>query len=199
MPSGHPAAAGLRRPRRPGIVTYPQPERPVQSLIPSPLHPALVHFPIVLAVLLPVVALVSLWAIRRGVPARRAWLAPLAVAAALALSAWIAVETGERDEDRAERAVGEQTMARHEQAAERFLGLSVALAALTAAGLLGGGAGRAARGVGLVASLGLVAAGVQVGHSGGRIVYGDGTAGAAGVSPLSTATGAGERHGQDDD
>jgi uncharacterized membrane protein len=181
-------------------VAHLQPELHVSSFIPSPLHPALVHFPLVLAVLLPVVALVALWVIRRGTPARRAWLAPLAVVAALALSAWLAVETGELDQDRAEDVVGEQTLQQHEEAAERFLGLSVGLLALTAAGLLGGRLGRTARGLGLVASLGMVAAGVQVGHSGGRIVYGDSITGASGVSRLPAVAGEGhERAGHDDD
>lgn len=33
-------------------------------MLPDPLHPALVHFPVVLGFLLPVVALVPLWSIR---------------------------------------------------------------------------------------------------------------------------------------
>ncbi len=44
------------------------------QLLPNPLHPALVHFPIVLMVLLPVSAVVALWAIRRGAQPTRAWL-----------------------------------------------------------------------------------------------------------------------------
>jgi hypothetical protein len=35
-------------------------------MIPQPLHPAVVHFPIVLALLLPVVAIIALIMIRRG-------------------------------------------------------------------------------------------------------------------------------------
>ncbi|HEX3275631.1 MAG TPA: DUF2231 domain-containing protein [Gemmatimonadales bacterium] len=170
----------------------------MQSLIPSPLHPALVHFPIVLAVLLPLVAALAFWAIRRGAPARRAWLAPLAVAAGLALSAWLAVETGEGDEDRAEAAVGQHVLEGHEEAAERFLGLSVGMLALAAAGLLGGRLGRTARGLGIVASVGLIVAVIQVGHTGGRIVYGDPATRAAGVSQPPAVAGT-ERAADDDD
>ena len=67
----------------------------------DPLHPAVVHFPVVLAFLLPLFAAGALWAIRRGAAPRRAWLLPIAGAAALALSAWVAVETGEAQTERA--------------------------------------------------------------------------------------------------
>lgn len=159
------------------------------SMLPSPLHPAVVHFPIVLVCLLPIVALGALWAIRRGSPALRAWAIPVALAAALTASAWVAVETGEGDEERAEDVVGEQVLGAHEEAAEQFLWLSGAVLALTAAGLLRGGIGRTIRVAGTVAALGLVVAGYQVGHSGGRVVYGDG------VNPGLSAIGAGQADG----
>ena len=143
--------------------------------LPSPLHPAVVHFPIVLMILLPIVALGALWAIRRGTAPVRAWAIPVAVAAGLTLSAWAAVETGESQGEQVEDTLGEQTVATHEDAAERFLLLSGAVFVVSGAGLLRGAVGRAARVVGTVAALGLVAVGYQVGHTGGRLVYGDRT------------------------
>ena len=59
-------------------------------MLPNPLHPAIVHFPVVLAFLLPIFALGALWAIRRGARPRRAWAIPLAASLALAASAWVA-------------------------------------------------------------------------------------------------------------
>src|SRR5690349_1283648 len=70
-----------------------------------PLHPLVVHFPVVLAILLPISAVVALLVIRKGATPRRVWSVPVAVAAALALSAWVATETGESQEDRVERVV----------------------------------------------------------------------------------------------
>ena len=61
-----------------------------------PLHPLVVHFPIVLAVLLPIFAAGALLVIRRGTTARRAWALPVLAAAALTASAWVATETGEQ-------------------------------------------------------------------------------------------------------
>ena len=152
-------------------------------MLPSPLHPAVVHFPIVFMMLLPLAAAGALWAIRRGSSVVRAWAFPVATAAALAGTAWAAVETGESDEDRAEDVVGEQALNIHETAADRFLLLSSGVLVLTAAGLLRGNVGRAGRALSTIGALGLIIAGYQVGHSGGRLVYGDGaTRGLSGIA-----------------
>jgi hypothetical protein len=158
-------------------------------MLPSPLHPAIVHFPIVFTILLPLVVLGSFWAIRRGTRPRRAWAAPLIAAGALFLSAWVAVQTGEADEERAEEVAGETALNTHEEAAERFLFLSGGVVVLMAAGLLGGTLGKAGRVVAGTAALGLVLAGYQVGHSGGRVVFGDGTN--PGLSAISSSAGDG--------
>ena len=147
-------------------------------MLPNPLHPAVVHFPVVLVVLLPLFALAALWMIRRGTAPRLAWALPLTVAAALSASAWFAVETGEQQEDRVEAVVSESAMHTHEEAAERFLVLSGILLLVATAGMAAGNFGRAGRIVSTVGTFGLVAAGIQVGHSGGELVYKRGAASA---------------------
>jgi len=97
-------------------------------MLPNPLHPAVVHFPVVLAFLLPLFVGGALWAIRRGANARRAWLVPLAVAVALSLSAWAAVQTGGAQGERVERVVSEQAIESHEEMAEAFKDYPDALA-----------------------------------------------------------------------
>lgn len=167
-------------------------------MLPDPLHPAVVHFPIVLMFLLPLAALGALWAIRRGTRVRLAWALPVAVAGALALSSWVAVETGEGQAERAEDTVGEGVVEGHEEAAERFLAFSTAVFVITSLGFAGGMAGRSARALGTAGAFALIVAGYQVGHSGGRIVYGD--ASAAGLfSPGGSEAGQGDRGRQDDD
>ena len=143
-----------------------------------PLHPIVVHFPIVLAVLLPIFALGALWAIRKGTTSRRAWSVPVAIALALALSAFVAVETGEGEDERVESVVPEQPLEAHEEAAELFLTLSGGLALLTAAGLVRGRIGGVARGLGTAGAVALVALAAYVGHSGGKLVYEYGAASA---------------------
>lgn len=143
-----------------------------------PLHPLVVHFPIVLAVLLPISAIAALWAVRKGATPRKAWAVPVAFAAALTLSSWVAVQTGEAQEDRVERVVARGALHGHEEAAERFLVLSGVLVVVAAVGLAGGTVGRAARLVSTAGAIGLIAAGAQVGHSGGELVYRHGAASA---------------------
>lgn len=147
-------------------------------MLPDPLHPALVHFPIVFTVLLPIAAAVALWAVRRGAKPRRAWAVPVAVAAALTLSAWASVQTGESQEEQVESAVPASALETHEEAADRFLLLSLGVLGIMAVGFAGGRAGAAARGAGVVAALALNVAGYQVGHSGGELVYRHGAASA---------------------
>lgn len=145
-------------------------------MLPVPLHPAVVHFPIVLAVLLPISAALGLWAIRRGTSPLRAWAIPAALALALAGSAWVALETGEAEEERVEAFVSEAAIHDHEEAAERFLLFSGVVALVAGLGLVSGSVGAAAR---LVASAGTVViliAAVQVGARGGELVYEHGAA-----------------------
>ncbi len=154
-------------------------------MLPDPLHPAVVHFPIVLAFLLPISAAVAIWTIRRGSRATRAWLAPLALAAALTLSSWVSTETGETDEDKVERVVGDQPLETHEEAAESFLLGSGVVLLVAAAGMLPGIAGRIARVTTTVGAAGLIAGAAYVGHTGGELVYKHGAATAHTVSPPS--------------
>lgn len=147
-------------------------------MLPEPLHPAIVHFPIVLTLLLPIFAAGALWAIRRGARPLRAWAIPLALAAALAGSAWLAVETGDAQEDRVEGVVTEDVLHAHEEAGERFLVLSGVLLLVMGGGLVGGRLGSASRLVGTLGAAALVVAAVQVGDAGGKLVYQHGAAAA---------------------
>lgn len=161
-------------------------------MLPNPLHPAVVHFPVVLAFLLPLFVGGALWAMRRGTALRRAWLLPAIVAAALAASAWLSVETGEGQGERVERVVSERAIDAHEEIAEAFLTGSIAVAVIAAAGLIGGIPGRIARAATLAGSLALVGVVARVGHTGGQLVYRYGAAsayiGASGASGDSTAS-----------
>lgn len=147
-------------------------------MLPNPLHPAVVHFPIVLAFLLPLFAVGALVAIRKGARPRRAWSLPLAIGAALTLSSWVAIETGEAQDERVERVVAEQPLETHEERAELFLTLSGVLLLVSATGLARGVVGRAGRITTTVGAVALVVAAAQVGHSGGELVYRHGAASA---------------------
>jgi uncharacterized membrane protein len=168
-------------------------------MLPDPLHPAVVHFPIVFMFLLPIAAAVALWAIRRGSRPRLAWAVPTGLALALTLSAWFAVETGESQEERVEHAVGEGALHSHEEGAERFLVLSGVLLLVSGGGLFGGYAGRSARLATLAGALGLAAVGAQVGHTGGKLVYQQGAANAYLPGGSGAVTAAGDERTRHDD
>lgn len=150
----------------------------MQSLIPTPLHPAIVHLPIALTLLLSLFALGAIWAIRKGARPLKAWGVTTALFAALTLSSWAAVETGEAQGERVEQVVAEAPLESHEEAAESFLLLSLGVLGIAAIGLASGKVGAAARVAGTLGALVLVVAGYRVGHSGGELVYRYGAASA---------------------
>jgi hypothetical protein len=147
-------------------------------MLPNPLHPAVVHFPVVLAFLLPLAAIVAIWTIRKGARTSRAWAVPLAIAAGLSLSSWVSVETGEDQNERVERVVKEQPLEAHEEGAETFLTASLVVLALTAGGLVRGRIGTVSRFAAGVGSVALIAGAAYVGHTGGQLVYKYGAASA---------------------
>ena len=155
-------------------------------MLPDPLHPAVVHLPIALAVLMPLLAAAGTFAIANGFVPARTWLVVALLQVLLAGSAWLAVETGEAEEERVERIVAERHIEAHEEAAERLLIAAAVGVLLIAAGLLPDRLGRAGRVLGTLASLGVLAAAVSVGHSGGELVYRHGAASA--YTGSSTAT-----------
>ncbi|MBW2294435.1 MAG: hypothetical protein JRG89_14430 [Deltaproteobacteria bacterium] len=155
-------------------------------MFPDPLHPALVHFPIVLAVLAPFLAAAAAWAIYSGRLSGRSWVGIVILQVLVAGTAWIATETGENEEDRVERVVSERYIEEHEEAAERFLVLAALVVPLAAAGMLTGGVGAINRVLTIVLSLVALAAAGSAGHSGGELVYRHGAAMAY------TQTGSGE-------
>jgi hypothetical protein len=113
---------------------------------------------------------------RRGTPIRTLWTGVVAAAALLAGSAWLAVETGEGQEERVEQVVSEGALETHEERANLFLALTAGTLILTLIGLAKNRVGRIGRVAATVAAVALLPAGYMVGHSGGQLVYHDGAA-----------------------
>jgi uncharacterized membrane protein len=135
-------------------------------------HPKLVHLPIALAMVMPLVSsilLLAWW--RRWLP-RRAWFLAVGLQALLVGSAVVALRTGAAEEDRVEAVVAERFIEAHEEAAEAFLwGSTAVLALMLASAALGGRVGlslAAASALGACAVLGLA---YRTGEAGGSLVY----------------------------
>jgi uncharacterized membrane protein len=169
-------------------------------VIPEPLHPAVVHFPIALAMLAPIVSLLAWLAIRGGWIPARAWWVVVGLQVLIALTGWLASEAGEREEDRVERVVAERYIEEHEEAAERFLFLAAFAVPLAAAGLLSGRRGAIARVASFVATLLVAAAVGSAGRQGGELVYHHGAARAyVDADTAGAVRGGGWEHEEEDD
>jgi uncharacterized membrane protein len=151
-------------------------------VLPDPLHPAVVHLPIALAILVPLVAAFALLAARLGWLPSRGWAFVVLLQALLVGSAWLALETGEQEEERVEEVVAERHIEAHEERAERLMLGAAAVLLVLGAGLAPGRVGAVARPLGLVLAVGVAALAADVGHSGGALVYEHG-AGAAYATP----------------
>ena len=88
---------------------------------PLPLHPAIVHLPLGLAVVMPLLATGFAWALWTGRVRPRAWLAVVALQALLVGSGLFAIKTGGAEEDRAEAVVQKGAIHQHEEYAEQFV------------------------------------------------------------------------------
>lgn len=165
------------------------------SVIPDPLHPAIVHLPMALVVLLPVAVAAAIWAIHRGAEPIRVWGVAAAVHAVLALSAWASLATGDQAAEKVEEVVAEAPIHSHEEAAETFLALSVGALVIALVGLRKSQIGTAARAAAAVSTVVLLAAGWRVGHSGGQLVYRYGAASA--YTDGAAARTSGPSHGEE--
>lgn len=147
-------------------------------MLPEPLHPVVVHFPIVLGVVLPILAVWALWRMHDGAPPR-VW-RPVALVAVLTfVTAYAAAWTGEKEEERVEAVLAtEDPLHEHEDAADLFVLVSGVVAGLTLLGLVPGFVGRGARLLVLVGAVAGTAAVTRTGFLGGELAYQHGAAAA---------------------
>jgi uncharacterized membrane protein len=141
-----------------------------------PIHPVVVHVPIGLGLLAPVLAAVVAAALWRGRAARGAWALVVLVQAIVLAGALVALRTGEAEEERAGALVPEAAVELHEERAETFVWIAaVSLATGVAVLLVPGRTAIVATALAAtVASSAVAGAALWVGHSGGQLVYGPG-------------------------
>ncbi len=135
-----------------------------------PLHPIVVHFPIVLGALLPLLAILLWWAIIKWQWTPKVWALVGAVALAYSLSAVTAVQLGEADEEKVEKIVSEKVIEEHEEAGELIPWIAGALFLISLGGLTVKYSKQARLAL-IVLSLVAVAPLINAGHTGGTLVY----------------------------
>lgn len=161
-------------------------------------HPKLVHVPMALGVLMPLIAgglLLAWW--RKWLP-QRAWFLAIGLQVILFGSGLLALRSGEAAEHKVERVVAERFIEEHEEAAETFVWASGGVLAMM---LLGGALGsrRAAFPAAAAATLGtlvVLGLGYRTGRAGGSLVYEHGAAQAytGAAAPDAAAAAAPSRH-----
>lgn len=140
-----------------------------------PLHPIVVHFPIVLGALLPVLAIVLWWGIKKWQLTPKVWALVSAMALVYSLSAVAAVQLGEVDEDKVEKVVSERVIEEHEEAGELIPWIAGTLFLVSLGGLSVRYSKKAQLGL-IALSLVAVAPLIHAGHTGGELVYEHGAA-----------------------
>lgn len=143
-----------------------------------PLHPAVVHLPLGLAILMPLAAAGFAWAVGTGRLPRRGWAAVVALQALLVGSGFVAMNSGGAEEERVEAVVAESAIETHEERAEAFMWAAGATLALTALVVV---LPVAAAVVPLavastIATVVVAGLALWVGHAGGQLVYAQGAA-----------------------
>ncbi len=144
-----------------------------------PFHPTIVHFPLVLTFILPILILIFAFMIKKNKMSRYAWLIIIGLQAATTISGYVAMNAGGNDEDQVEKVVNKKLIHEHEDAAEVFVGSTVILLALSIAAffLKQEIQFKFNVGVGLLSLISCFLA-YKAGELGGELVYKHGAAGA---------------------
>lgn len=96
----------------------------------SPLHPAVVHFPIVLTFILPFLILIFAFMMKIDKMSPQGWLVIIGLQMVVTSMGYLSLETGETEEHNVQKVVSEKLIHEHEEAAEIFVGSTVLALAL---------------------------------------------------------------------
>ena len=135
-----------------------------------PLHPIVVHFPIVLGSLLPVLAILLWWAIKKWQWTPKVWALVSAVALVYCLFAVTAVQLGEEDEEKVEKVISEEVIEEHEEAGELIPWLAGTLFLVSLGGFTVKYSKQAKMAMIVLSLVGVVPL-INAGHTGGELVY----------------------------
>jgi len=166
-----------------------------------PLHPAIVHLPIGLALIMPFLAAGIYFMVKTGRLAAGAWIIPVVLQVLVVAASFAAMQTGEHEEDQVEKVVAEEFIETHEDAAKLFMFSAVLSLLVTAAGYFDLSLQNVIRMAAVAVLFVSAAAVLYAGKLGGELVYKHGAASAYGnvdqIMPVKKASGHDEE--EDDD
>ena len=143
-------------------------------------HPQMVHLPLALGLVLPLIAFVVFWAWTRRVFPKSTFAIVVLLQGLLVVGAFSAVRSGEAEEERVQEVIEESLIEAHEDAAKAFTAASVAVLVVMAAALVLKSE-RGSKRLAMLSCLGTLAVlglGIRVGQLGGELVYKHGAAAA---------------------
>ena len=163
-----------------------------------PVHPMIVHFPLALTFILPLLIIVFAYLIKTNKMAPQGWFIIIGLQLAVVATGYMSLETGENEEDLVVKVLDKKLINEHEEAAEIFVG-SVVIGLVLSIGVffiqnefqfpikLA------------IAIIGLLSCyfAYVAGSLGGELVYKHGAASAYEISPEAAPTGAFSTPGKD--
>ncbi len=139
----------------------------------TPLHPAVIHLPLGLAVILPLIVGAMAYALWREEIPRKAWALALALQGILVATVWAGMRAGAADLQKVQILVPSAQLQAHEAAAHAlFTGSLVGLVVFAAVfAFRSAAARRAATVAAALASIAVACLALWVGRAGGSLVY----------------------------
>ena len=165
--------------------------------MPYPLHPALVHLPLGLALTTPILAIGIALAAWRGFLPRRAWIAAVALQTLLLAGGVADLLAGEKESRRVEKVIGKDPVEEHEDRAEAFLWAAGAVLSVSAAALVVPAvAGGPLVALSLAGMIAVAVLAIRTGSAGGDLVYRYGAARAYGAGTAAGGEAREAEHGE---
>lgn len=91
----------------------------------TPFHPVIVHIPLVISLIMPILVLIFAVMIKLNKLSPRGWLVIIGFQLMTTISGYVALESGEIEEDIVEKIVDKKYINEHENAAEIYVGSTV--------------------------------------------------------------------------
>ena len=145
--------------------------------MPTPFHPMIVHFPLALTFIVPILVVIFAIMIRMNKMNPKSWLIIVGLQLVIVGTGYIALESGETEEEQVEKVISKSLIHEHEEAAEVFVGSTVVALVLSIAAFF------VRKEIGfplkiVISLIGLISGYLanRTGHLGGELVYKHGAA-----------------------